>query len=463
MRSGFHYFLLASWAASLVGCALPAPPSKVQSVPTRQHGATRRTTDRSEASSLAVEQSDGDRHPPVDIANQPATSSAPANNPSEPASASLIEMIEELNELGALDPEAHQRLMSDLKQVDPALWPAMVSTLKAGIAYRQRQAEKLAHSEPNEPATKWRDLSDDPLGPSLRAPATAERAAEPRAKAEVVEAFAADEENLVEAAAAQAPVVEPAMTASSVQPAGYQRQIEVPLTFEQRLQTLILDLETRNVASASTGAADNEIHLRLLYLLAGRREDALRPIAALTPAQQEFWTKQLYGLGTLLDTRRLDDQQLRAAEAALHLSEATARLRDSAALVVRSLAFCTEVNSYGVYKPFEQYVFLPGQEVLLYAEIENFKSTLGPDGYRTSLNSRYQIFDKQGQQVDQRDFGSTEELCRNRRRDFFIRYQFALPERLYDGAYTLKLIIEDAEAEKVGESSIDFTIKESAK
>jgi hypothetical protein len=161
----------------------------------------------------------------------------------------------------------------------------------------------------------------------------------------------------------------------------------------------------------------------------------------------------------LLDAQGDPNAESRAAEAALHLSDATARLREGASLVVRNLAFCTEVSSYGVYKPFDNYVFRPGQEVLLYAEVENFKSELVPEGYKTVLGSRYQILDKEGKQAEERDFGVTEEVCRNRRRDFFIRYQFALPDRIYDGAYTLKLTIEDQQGEKIGQGSIELTIK----
>ena len=64
----------------------------------------------------------------------------------------------------------------------------------------------------------------------------------------------------------------------------------------------------------------------MLYLLAGRREDALQPIPGAPPAEQEFWTKQLYGLGLWLDTQRNPDPARRAGEAKQALGDALARL-----------------------------------------------------------------------------------------------------------------------------------------
>ncbi len=52
-----------------------------------------------------------------------------------------------------------------------------------------------------------------------------------------------------------------------------------------------------------------------------------------------------------------------------------------------------------------------------------------------------------------------EELCQNPRRDYFVRYRLNLPKPLPDGTYTLQLTIEDTLTQKVGKSSLDFTIK----
>jgi len=198
--------------------------------------------------------------------------------------------------------------------------------------------------------------------------------------------------------------------------------------------------------------------LRMLYLLAGQRNEALLPIPSLAPPLQQFWLKELYGLGTWLDAGRNPDPARRAAEAKQVLGEALGRLGETAPLVVRNLAFCTEVQSYGCMKKFPKYEFTPGQEVLLYAEVENFASQQTVEGFHTSMRSSYQVFDSRGQRVAQQDFPETEEHCQNPRRDFFIGYRLRLPKRIYNGPHTLKLTIEDLKSQKIGQSSIDFHI-----
>ena len=72
---------------------------------------------------------------------------------------------------------------------------------------------------------------------------------------------------------------------------------------------------------------------------------------------------------------------------------------DLANLEVSSLAFCTEVDSYGVITKFPQYHFRPDQEVLLYCELDNFVSESLRGGYETQLRGNYEIVDASGRRV----------------------------------------------------------------
>ncbi|HEV7224074.1 MAG TPA: hypothetical protein VGN42_15300, partial [Pirellulales bacterium] len=219
-----------------------------------------------------------------------------------------------------------------------------------------------------------------------------------------------------------------------------------------------LESQTRQPAHDADSIA-RHAHLRMLYLVAGRRDDALRPIAGITAVQQDYWSKQLYALSAYLDSERTADPGRRAAEAVSHLSQAAAKLGELGPLAVKNLAFCTEVSSYGVYKRFEHDEFKPAQQVLLYAEVENFKSEEAAEGFHTALQSSYQILDSQGRRVAQDDFPLTEEHCQNRRRDYFTRYFLSLPPQIYEGRYTLELTIEDTLGRKIGQSTIEFTVK----
>jgi hypothetical protein len=218
-----------------------------------------------------------------------------------------------------------------------------------------------------------------------------------------------------------------------------------------------LESQVKRTPQSDTDVAEH-LRLRMLRLLAGRRDEALEPLPDGDSSLQDFWGKQLFGLGTILDTKTITDAATRTAEAQRHLAEAMVELGESAPLVVRNLAFVTAVENYGSFTPFDKYEFRPNERVILYAEIENFKSSQTEQGYHTALKSSYQIFDSQGRRVTDHDFATNDEYCRNPRRDFFIGYEFSMPKRIYPGRHILKLTVVDLNSQKIGQSSIEFTI-----
>ncbi len=396
-------------------------------------------------------------------APMPTDSSAPdktAANSTGTTPAELSAILSEVQQLGALDPQAQNALLEDLKKTDPSLWPQLVQTFRASIAYRrqvaeraQREAQQLAsgdlrygtqqagqvrpvgYSQNGQPAQPLPEAVDGALPPS--GPPTELAGGYPDTKMPTAK--------LKSVSASDGGTSAPSTDDWHSQLSGAIRALQA-------------EANSAGGPSNVTVTTVDQTKLRLLQLAAGQRDDALRPLTGTSGAEQEFWGEQLFGLATLLDDQRIPDAQRRAAEAAQHLREATAKLGQAATLVVRNLAFCTEVTSYGVFKPFSKYEFKPGQEVLLYAELENFASEASEKGYHTSLKSSYQILDSRGARVADQDFAVTEELCRNPRRDFFIRYFVYMPKRIYDGHYTLQLTIEDELSKKVGQSTIEFTI-----
>ncbi len=205
--------------------------------------------------------------------------------------------------------------------------------------------------------------------------------------------------------------------------------------------------------------------LRMLYLLAGRRDDALRPFPAAPTAMQDvqdFWLNEVYGLVVWFDSQRITDSRRRAEEAKRHLEKAVTRLAEMSPLVVRNLTFVTEVQSFGNYKPSRKAEFVAEEPVLLYAEVDNLKSEETSKGYHTAWRSSYRIFDHRGQMVVDHEPTASEEYCQNPRQDFFIGCQFRLPKRIYPGKHTLHLTVEDLKGQKTGESSIEFTVKQAA-
>jgi hypothetical protein len=211
-------------------------------------------------------------------------------------------------------------------------------------------------------------------------------------------------------------------------------------------------------AEVPVDQGEREVLLRLMKLAAGEREDAVRRSGHLPAGEQEFWTHQMHTLATLLDPDGAPVASRRAALALKALRDAEAQLAAESSLEVKSLAFCSEVRAFGSYAKFAAADFDPGQEVLLYAEIDNFRSDEAKGGYRTSLQGSYHILDATGRSVAEHSFPVDEDHCTSRRRDFFIPFRLYLP-KLSPGEYTLQLTVEDQLAKKFGQGTIALRIK----
>lgn len=452
---------------------------------------------------------------PQPVAPGSAAPSAPGNAAIDPQA--LQQVLADVQRVGALDQASQDRLMHDLQQTDPALWPLVVQQFRAALAYRQQaEQRRLAASATGQPGPSGQvNGLPNPDSGFASAPLVADRptvqpnASPPYQPAQGTIASnprpqpgSVCPERAAPPPAQQAPTPQPAQAqAASGSPAAQ------PLAANDQAKTVTAQEPSRpdatqsaaqpakppagagevNKASynaealndwrahiaAAARARESEIasgekrpdedlrqaQLRLLYLLSGRRDDAMRPIAASSPAVQSFWAEELFGLAALMDAERVPDPSRRAAEAKQHLGEAVTKLSDACPLLVRNLTFCTKIQSYGCIKQFDKYEFSPGQNLLLYAEVENLTGESTPQGIHTSLRSSYQIFDSRNQRVADDEFTLTEEYCRNPRRDYFIGYEFHLPERIYPGKHTLQLTIEDLKSHKVGQASIELAIK----
>jgi hypothetical protein len=107
---------------------------------------------------------------------------------------------------------------------------------------------------------------------------------------------------------------------------------------------------------------------------------------------------------------------LRSAKVLHSLREATTELAVASKLEVRNVAFCERVDNFGWYTEFARKEFQPKQQVILYAEIENFSAEhKAPAGYETELQGSYEIFDSSGQLVTSRQLPADKEICSQRR------------------------------------------------
>ncbi len=439
-------------------------------------------------------------NPPTAAAEEKTSAQTPADG-AEPEDADadssaeqtddLSRLLDDVQRQGKLNTAERAALENDLRTADPTSRQILLSYFRASLGNSQAPdgggalARAAAVSDANDPWVWRRDEPEKNRAPAAASAATrlppppekafdqmaemvrnhadyprTDNRAEPGAAGSNTHARLAnwptdpDESRIAKASADAANGQNLVRRVSYTGPAGQD--------WRQDLQRSIRGLEAQTTEPPHS-AEDVERHaaLRLLYVVAGRREDALRPIPGVSAAQQDFWSKEIYGLATYLDSRRIPNGSRRATEAARYFREASARLSESASLLVNNVTFCTRIRSFGVVERFPQDEFQPRQETLLYAEIENFKSELGGDGgYHTSLKASYQVIDSRGQRVFEDELPPIEETCQQMRRDFFLSYRIRLPERIYNGKHTLQLTIEDTLSQKIGTASLEFMVKE---
>jgi hypothetical protein len=235
---------------------------------------------------------------------------------------------------------------------------------------------------------------------------------------------------------------------------------DVKRDWQGHLDLAIDDLTARLAdGPRSTAEVHQLVSLKLLELLAGNTEAALRPIPNVSTEEQDYWSGQIFALATFLDHHRQPDDDRRAAASVVHLDEAVGHLRELGALSLRNLAFCKNVFGYGAYEPINDPVFSAGQQVMLYLEVENYHSESTEKGYLTLLGANYEIMTDTGKRVAGGEFPNIEDSCQSRRRDFHIQYGLVLPKTIKPGKHRLQLVMKDRQSDKIGNASLGFDVR----
>lgn len=230
-------------------------------------------------------------------------------------------------------------------------------------------------------------------------------------------------------------------------------------TDQELYGTLLKRLSTAKPEESEAERSSRLIKLRHLMVLAGNPDDAVAKIDGMSKTEQEYLRHQLLGLWTMIDpdghpiaSRRFSTAVPQIREAAKFAAAATDTLE------VRSLAFCTEIESYGQIKPFAGNRFNPGQQVIMYCEIENFTAKKTDGGYETNLQGSYDVYNSEDEKVISQLLPADQQVSSNYLRDYFIAYQMHLPQQLEGGTYRMQLTMEDVNGKKYGQTSIPFEI-----
>lgn len=241
----------------------------------------------------------------------------------------------------------------------------------------------------------------------------------------------------------------------------------LPLKWRDELQKVVA-VAASEAAQTSPGTTDAEklayiekqVQLKMMYILAGQPAKSIEPIPGLDQADQEFWQNVFWGVANYFDKAAVADPSDRATQTIAQLRTAVHHLQEKSKLELRNVAFCQKISSYGNYERFKRDEFTAGQPVMVYAELENFKSEATADGpYRTALKSTIEIFDSRGQLVESKPFNTDTDYCSVPRRDYYISYELSIPQRIGMGPHTLKLTVEDEISQKLATYSVNFTVK----
>ena len=230
-------------------------------------------------------------------------------------------------------------------------------------------------------------------------------------------------------------------------------------------RTLALEAREALKSEAESASAQSpsqqlaiEAKLRMLSLVLDDLEGAMTPIEFLEPDAKDYFTHQFQALHAATDPQGNPVINRRWTIALQSQRKALTHLAAVSNLEVQNVAFCTEVDSFGIISKFPQYHFKRDQELLLYCELDNFVSEKLKNEYETKLQGSYEIVDSSGRRVADQMLPPDEHICSNQRRDYFIAYRMYMPQKIEPGRYTLKLTIEDMKGHKFGQSSVDFQI-----
>jgi len=92
--------------------------------------------------------------------------------------------------------------------------------------------------------------------------------------------------------------------------------------------------------------------------------------------------------------------------------------------------------------------------VIVYFEVDNLTSDLGPEGHATKLDTELRLVNASGECLHEWSFPPLAEQCPAPRRDYFARYILEVPAGISPGPLRLELTVNDL----LGEKSADVAL-----
>lgn len=120
--------------------------------------------------------------------------------------------------------------------------------------------------------------------------------------------------------------------------------------------------------------------------------------------------------------------------------------------------FATRVRGWGQVERFPAAAFRPGQEVIVYFELDRLRIRSGDDGHTTAVDTAFRLLDAGGTRVGQWTFEPIEETCPSPRRDYFVRYFIRIPDDAMPGPHRLEWAVTDTLAGATRQAHLDLEV-----
>jgi hypothetical protein len=129
------------------------------------------------------------------------------------------------------------------------------------------------------------------------------------------------------------------------------------------------------------------------------------------------------------------------------------------AFAVGNACFVTRVRAWGAVDRFPEAAFRPGQDVIVYFEIDAPTARQSTAGHTTSIDTLFRLVAADGRQIGQWDFEPIEETCHAPRRDYFARYFLRVPETAPAGPYRLDFVVTDRVTGTSTQAHLDLEVR----
>lgn len=127
-------------------------------------------------------------------------------------------------------------------------------------------------------------------------------------------------------------------------------------------------------------------------------------------------------------------------------------------LAVRTACFASAVRAWGDVDRFAADRFRPGEEVIVYLELDEVTAGSSPAGHTTCVDTVLRLVDGAGATLHTWRFDPVAETCGTRRRDYFARYVVRFPETVPAGTCRVEAAVTDTLAGATATAALPLEI-----